>query len=210
MMKRILCYGDSNTWGYVPVTGDRYSPEVRWPMQLQKNLGNEYWIIEEGLSGRTTVLHDPIEPYRCGIDYLLPCLMTHKPLDVVIIMLGTNDTKQRFSLSAAEIATGMEQLIRTVQASECGPNNAAPKTIILAPPLIAKEVEDPSFFGAAEKSRHIAIEYKAVAKAYQCGFLDTGSHITAGGADGVHLTAEQHGQLAEIVTEAIKSNKEFS
>ena len=97
-MKTILCYGDSNTWGYNPATTERSSRDERWTGILRRELDDGYLVIEEGLNGRTTVWDDPIEGYKNGKEYLIPCLETHKPLDLVIIMLGTNDLKVRFSV----------------------------------------------------------------------------------------------------------------
>ena len=109
MVKKILCYGDSNTWGYNPHTELRYPRAVRWTGVLQRGLGPAYHVIEEGLNGRTTVWDDPIEGYKSGKEYLVPCLETHKPMDLVVIMLGTNDLKHRFSLTAFDIATGRRE-----------------------------------------------------------------------------------------------------
>jgi len=103
-MKTIMCYGDSNTWGCIPLTGQqppwRYGPAQRWPGVLRRELGDGHWIVEEGLNGRTTVWDDPLEPFRSGKELLAPCLLTHQPIDLVIVMLGTNDLKGRFGLSA--------------------------------------------------------------------------------------------------------------
>ena len=133
-MKTILCYGDSNTWGYNPSTGGRYPRDVRWPGVLRRELGDDYLVIEEGLNGRTTVWDDPIEGYKNGKEYLVPCLETHKPLDLVIILLGTNDLKVRFSVSAYDIANGAGALVQIVQKSEIGPGGRAPQVLLLAPP----------------------------------------------------------------------------
>ena len=97
-MRRILCFGDSNTWGYDPATGERFDEQTRWTGVLQAALGGDYTVIEEGLNGRTTVWDDPIEGHKNGHEYLVPCLETHRPLDLVVLMLGTNDLKRRFSL----------------------------------------------------------------------------------------------------------------
>src|SRR6056297_2207238 len=121
-MKRILCYGDSNTWGYVPLTGERYDETVRWTMLLQEKLGGDYKIIEEGLNGRTTVLDDPLEPGRNGLTYLGPCVQSQSPLDLVVLMLGTNDLKRRFSLAPEEIAMGLEKLVLAIAGSGAGRN----------------------------------------------------------------------------------------
>ena len=113
-MKTILCYGDSNTWGYDPANQTRYPRDVRWPGVLRNGLGDGYIVIEEGLNGRTTVWDDPIELDKNGATYLRPCIQTHKPLDFVIIMLGTNDLKTRFSLPAYDIASGAGVLVDIV------------------------------------------------------------------------------------------------
>ena len=109
-MTTILCYGDSNTYGYNPVNGLRYPKDVRWTGVLQKLLGEQYAVIEEGCNGRTTVFEDIAEPWKAGLGYLKPCLNTHKPIDFVIMMLGSNDLKRMFHASAKEIADGAEHL----------------------------------------------------------------------------------------------------
>ena len=109
-MKSILCYGDSNTYGLMPDSPDRYPRDVRWTGILQKKLGEDYYVIEEGLSGRTTLWDDPIEEHKNGKKYLLPCLDSHKPVDLVILMLGTNDLKTRFSLTPFDIGASVEIL----------------------------------------------------------------------------------------------------
>src|SRR5437867_8271019 len=109
-MRSVLCYGDSNTWGCVPLDGPepprRFAPDERWPGVLRRELGDGWWVVEEGLSGRTTVWDDGLEPFRNGRAFLLPTLLSHQPLDVVVVMLGTNDLKRRFGVSAREIAEG--------------------------------------------------------------------------------------------------------
>ncbi|MCL1979506.1 MAG: GDSL-type esterase/lipase family protein, partial [Proteobacteria bacterium] len=127
MIRRILCYGDSNTWGYDPVTMDRFDETTRWPRVAGQVLGHGWEVIEEGLGGRTTVWDDPIEGYKNGRDYLIPCLESHRPLDLVVLLLGTNDLKQRFSLSAYDVAQGAGVLVRVVQASQAGRQGRAPQ-----------------------------------------------------------------------------------
>ena len=101
-MKTILCFGDSNTFGYVPGTGGRYAREVRWPCRMAQILGEGYEVVAEGLSGRTTVFSDYIEPYRAGIEQIVPIVQSHAP-DALVVMLGTNDTKTRYHVCAQEI-----------------------------------------------------------------------------------------------------------
>ena len=119
-MKSILCYGDLNTWGYIPGTGERYPHDVRWTGVLKQTLGVGYHVIEEGLNGRTTVWDDPLMDGRNGKEYLTPCLASHAPLDSVIILLGTNDLKGRFSASVFDVASGIGLLVDIIRRSEEG------------------------------------------------------------------------------------------
>lgn len=135
-MKTILCYGDSNTWGWNPDTGLRYPRDIRWPGRLQIELGPTYYVIEEGLNGRTTVWDDPIEEHKNGKTYLYPCLESHKPLDLVVLMLGTNDLKTRFWLSTLDIVSGIARLVEIIQSSRSGVQETSPKILLLAPPLV--------------------------------------------------------------------------
>jgi len=115
-MPVIVAFGDSNTWGYDPATGGRFPRAQRWPSVLQRELGADFEVIAEGLNGRTTVHDDPIEPYRNGADALPPCLMSHAPVDLLILSLGCNDLKKRFSVSAFDIAEGAGRLIALARA----------------------------------------------------------------------------------------------
>jgi len=187
-LKEVLCYGDSNTWGYNPITKERYEKDERWTGVLQNALGNDYHVIEEGLNGRTTVWDDPIEGFKNGKTYLIPCLETHKPLDLVIIMLGTNDLKKRFSLSAYDIAQGAGVLIDVVYKSDCGRMGKPPKALLLAPPPVGKLTEFAEMFeGGTEKSKRFSQHYKNVAKEHRCEFFDTSTVIRSSDIDGIHL-----------------------
>lgn len=204
-MKTILCYGDSNTWGYDPATGERFPPDVRWPGVLRQTLGEGYWVVEEGLGGRTTVWDDPIEGYKNGKEYLIPCLETHRPLDLVTIMLGTNDLKKRFSLSAFDIAEGAGVLVRIVQKSEAGPAGGAPKVLLIAPPPTARLTEFAEIFeGSEEKSRRFGEHYRRVAGECGCPFLDAGQVIVSSDLDGIHFEAEEHRKLGEAVAARVR------
>jgi lysophospholipase L1-like esterase len=199
-VKTILCYGDSNTWGYNPSTGGRYGRDERWPGVLRRELGEGYLVIEEGLNGRTTVWDDPIEGYNNGKTYLPPCLETHKPLDLVIILLGTNDLKMRFSVSVYDIANGAGVLVQIVQKSETGPGGGAPQVLLLAPPPVGKLIGFAEMFeGAEAKSRRFAEHYARVAQERGCAFLDTGQVIVSSDLDGIHLQASEHAKLGVAV-----------
>jgi lysophospholipase L1-like esterase len=190
-MKTILCYGDSNTWGYCPKTQGRLSADDRWPGVLRRELGAAYGVIEEGLGGRTTVWNDPVEgEHKNGKTYLRPCLETHQPVDVVIIMLGTNDLKRRFGVGAFDIARGAAVLSQIVRSSAAGPDGTAPRVLLVTPPPVAPLAGThfaEMFAGAEEKSRQLAREFRRVADELGCELLDAGDVVVSSPRDGIHL-----------------------
>jgi lysophospholipase L1-like esterase len=204
-MKTILCYGDSNTWGYDPATQDRCPRDVRWAGILRSTLGDDYLVIEEGLNGRTTVWDDPIEGYKNGKEYLVPCLETHRPIDLVIIMLGSNDLKKRFSLSAFDIADGAGVLVRIVQKSDAGYDGVAPKVLLIAPAPVAKLTAFADMFeGSEAKSRQFSAQYARVAQECGCPLLDAGQVIVLSDLDGIHFEAGEHRKLGEAVAARVR------
>jgi len=204
-MKRILCYGDSNTWGYDPVSQGRFDRDTRWPGALRSALGEGYEIIEEGLGGLTTVWDDPIEGYKNGQTYLIPCLASHAPLDLVIILLGTNDLKRRFNLSAFDVAEGARVLVGVVQRSGAGSNGQSPQVLLLAPPPTTTLTFFAEMFeGAADKSARFAGHYQRVATEMGCEFLDTGALIVSSPLDGIHLEAAEQVKLGNAVAEKVR------
>ncbi len=204
-MKRILCYGDSNTWGYNPVTQERFDKNERWTGQLSRMLGSNYDVIEEGLNGRTTVWDDPIEGYKNGRDYLIPCLESHKPLDLVIILLGTNDLKKRFSVSAFDVAEGAGVLVQIVQKSNAGIMGGAPQVLLIAPPPVGKLTAFAELFeGAEAKSQKFAEHYRRVAAELGCPFFDTSTVIVSSDLDGIHFEQSEHAQLGQAVTVKVR------
>jgi lysophospholipase L1-like esterase len=199
-MKRILCFGDSNTWGYDPVAKDRYEKDVRWTGVFGSALGAGYEVIEEGLNGRTTVWEDPIEGYKNGYSYLIPCLETHRPLDLVIIMLGTNDLKKRFNVSASDIAQSAGVLVSVVMNSQAGWNAAAPRVLLVAPPPVATLTGFAEMFeGAEPKSLKLGAYYREVAEELGCGFVYAGEVIRSSEVDGIHFDPEQHAKLGKAL-----------
>lgn len=204
-MKTVLCYGDSNTWGYDPATGSRFPKDKRWTGVLQNELGDDFEVIEEGLNGRTTVWDDPIEGYKNGKEQLIPCLMTHMPIDLVVIMLGTNDLKKRFSVSAFDIAQGAGVLVNIVQNSKTGPNGSSPKVLLIAPPPVAKLTNFAEMFeGAEDKSKLFSKHFRDVARAYNCEFLDSSEVITSSDIDGIHLEVSEHMKLGQAVAKIVR------
>lgn len=205
-MKRILCYGDSNTWGYTPGSGERFAHDVRWTGVLSGELGPGYRVIEEGLSGRTTVWDDPIEGHKNGLTYLPPCLESHRPLDLVVLMLGTNDLKRRFSLSAFDIAQGAAVLARAVLGSDVGPGGRPPQLLLMAPPPLTKlPVYAELFAGGEEKSLGFAHRFAEVADALGCELLDTATLIASSPIDGVHFEADAHRALGLAVAARVEA-----
>ena len=206
-MKTILCYGDSNTWGTDPAGKGRFERDERWPGVLRQALGEGYLVIEEGLGGRTTVWDDPIEGYKNGKEYLIPCLNTHKPLDLAIILLGTNDLKHRFSLTSFDIAQGAGVLVDLVQNSRTGRNNGVPRVLLLAPPPLAtlNAVFQEMFKGAGEKSRQLGRYYRQVAEERGCAFLDTANVVVSSDRDGIHLEKGEHLKLGLAVAELVRN-----
>jgi lysophospholipase L1-like esterase len=201
---RILCYGDSNTWGRSGAGLDRYSVDIRWTALLQKQLGNEYEVIEEGLRSRTTDLDDEDSqfPGRNGLTYLRPCLESHQTLDVIILWLGTNDLKVKFNRTAEDVSNSLKQHIEMIKSISTDKNGNATKILLVSPPLIREEVlkEGSQFQGAGEKSQQLAAHLKNLAEKENTAFLDLATLVTAGEFDGVHLEPDQH----PIVVENIK------
>ncbi|MBT3318512.1 MAG: SGNH/GDSL hydrolase family protein [Clostridia bacterium] len=208
-MKTVLCYGDSNTWGYRADNAERFDRDVRWTGVMSVILGDGFAVIEEGLNGRTTVFDDPIEGHKNGETYLTPCLDTHAPIDLVVIMLGTNDLKIRFSLCAYDIAGGMEKLIRIIKASESGIGHAPPKILLMSPAPVGKLTDFAEMLeGAVEKSQGLKRYYQDIAERYECAFFDIGSVAKSTDIDGIHFDEAAHkaiGQsVAKIVQEVLK------
>jgi lysophospholipase L1-like esterase len=205
-MRTILCYGDSNTWGYEPGSKRRLDHAQRWPGVLREDLSTGYLVIEEGLNGRTTVWTDPLAEYRNGKHLLMPCLETHKPLDLVILMLGTNDLKRKFSASPYDIARGVAVLITIIRTSNSGADGASPEILLLCPPPVGKLTEFAEMFeGAEEKSRQLARHYRSVASEFGCHFLNTGDIIRSSDRDGIHLEAGEHAKLGAAVAGQTRS-----
>ena len=215
MKKTILCYGDSNTYGYIP-TGGRYDAQTRWPRRMAALLGDACDVVEEGFNGRTCVMDDPTEGgFKSGLAHLPPILMSHTPLDVVLLMLGTNDTKRRFGLSAMTIGQGMTQLVRTARQYAFAEDGRPSRIVIVSPPLIGENLMQTRFaegFGeqAIEVSRGLAREYRRVSKLMRCDYFDAAPFAEVSPLDAVHMTARGHLQLAEALAEKLRAVLELA
>ena len=206
-----LCYGDSNTWGAIPgpvnsTTGfpKRHPKEERWTGILQKLLGFDYEVIEEGLNSRTTNLDDlsSNKPHINGLSYLPFCLEVHYPIDCIVFMLGLNDTKSKFHRSAVEIANGMRELI-SVAKRLLGKNTYV---VLVAPPPLSKTSElFPQFDQKSiETSKLIAKEYKKLAEEEDVVFLNAADTISTSAIDGLHFDSNQCALLGQQIAKKIQ------
>lgn len=216
--KTILCYGDSNTWGFIPQSDHtlpkkRYPRAIRWPGALQALLGDDYHIIEEGLNSRTTNLDHAPPPDRNGKNYLPPCLYTHAPIDLVILALGGNDTKTYFNRTAEDIKNGLAELVDIIQSSKYGIDlTQAPKVLIITPAIpyaFIEEFEDEngvSFLqGAVKKSEQLISLYETLAQEKNCYYLDLSKEVLPSKIDGVHYDKSAHLKCAEMLAAKIQS-----
>jgi lysophospholipase L1-like esterase len=208
--RTLVCFGDSNTHGTLPLTdlgqSDRLCADQRWPGIVRAQLGDDWSVIEEGLPGRTTLHDDPIEgAYKNGALGLEIVLHSHKPNDLLIIMLGTNDLKQRFSKPASDIVISVKKLIELAQGSGSGPQGSKPSILLVCPPRILEAgVLATMFGGGAEKSHDLADGYASVARQMGCAFLDAGEHIASSPIDGVHFGADEHARLGAAIAAKIR------
>ncbi len=213
MKKHIVCLGDSNTHGYCadPTDcadgGDRFNENERWTRLLQEHLGDDYLVLEEGLGGRTTVFPDPLHEGMAALDVVYPILMSHEPVDLLIIMLGTNDVKERLGMNAACVALGMNRLIDKCKSIPCWGKHT-PNFLIVCPPHIGEEMETspvgPTMGpGCAAKSRVLSQFMEPIAKAQGCTWLDAEGIAEFNQVDYMHLTRKGHANLAAKLAEIV-------
>ena len=212
MKKHILCLGDSNTHGYCADPSDcadggvRFNEEERWTCLLQTALGPGVLVTEEGLSGRTTVFPDPLQESADALCVLSPLLKSHEAIDLLIVMLGTNDVKERFHASAACIALGMERLLRTAQRLDCWGDHA-PNILLVCPPPIRPELALAECAGTMgrgciEKSRELPVHYEKTARLLGVHYLNA-AECEFNAVDGMHLTRKGHAQLAALLARTV-------
>ena len=206
-MYNILCFGDSNTFGTNPA-GGRWPWEQRWTGLLQNELGSSYRIIEDGCGGRTTGLDDPIEGDRNGLRHLGVSLHSHRPLDLVILMLGTNDMKHRFSLLPIDIAKSAARLGELVQQYAYGPAYPVPKVLLVSPILLGEGVSHSIYTGftedGVEVSRQLAPLYEEQARLHGWQYLDAARYAGPSAQDHLHMEAADHAALARAMAEAVR------
>ncbi len=203
--RNVMCFGDSNTHGTMalrfPKDIRRFDRTQRWPGQMANALGPDWHVIEEGLPSRTTVHDDPVEgAHKNGVRVLPALLDSHRPLDLVIVMLGTNDLKMRYSVPAMDIATSVEQSLQVIAGSISGPDMTAPKALLVAPvPITETGFLAEIFAGGAEKSHALAAYYESVAARLGAEFLNAGDVVGVDPVDGIHLTVEAHATLGQAM-----------
>ena len=203
--KVILCFGDSNTHGTMPMAafGDRgrFDRNTRWPGAMAKALGPGYHVIEEGHPGRTTVHCDPYDgDHKNGAMVLPAVLESHAPIDLLLIMLGTNDLKSMFSVGPQDIALSLERLVRIARAAECGPSGATPEIVLIIPAdVVETGIFAEMFAGGAAKSGRLAKEIGAAAERLGARSFDANSVISVDAQEGIHFDGESHRQLGRAM-----------
>lgn len=208
-MALVLCFGDSNTYGTPPITQrgkpERFDTATRWPRLMAAHAGVD--LVEEGLPGRTTMFEDPVMgAHMNGQTGLKIALESHGPIDLLVIMLGTNDVKARFTALPAQVQGGMSSLLDIAQHTLMQERHGGFQILVIAPPPVLEQGPiRHEFFGGAERSRPIAALYADLARVRDAHFLDAGAHIAVSPVDGVHFDAPAHGALAAAVAAKVKA-----
>ena len=208
-MKNILCYGDSNTWGYTPGTGERYAPDVRWTGVLSRELGDGWCIHEEGMNARTTVYDDPGRFWLNGMDGLAIAMITQKPLDLLILSLGTNDLQYTNARGAARGIQRLAELAKTIQAA---PQSTLPfpnglRILIVSPIALGHELTDDPFAlagGKYEEARQFPVLFAHAAEMADADFLDASLYAQPSHVDGVHMEPESHLALGKAIAKKVR------
>lgn len=218
---QILCYGDSNTWGCIghwietTVPTSRYDDQTRWPCVLQADLGDGFHIVEEGLGGRSTIYTREGEEWKSGEMYLKPCLHSHRPLDLVIIMLGTNDLQINKTITEEDLPVGISRLVDIIQETpNVGRDQIVPKILIVSPIEIRPSAPEGRVLVYDKFRREIGRElslklpevYAKVAQEKGCYFLNAADYAEPGPADGVHFTPDSHIRLGHALADYIRKN----
>jgi lysophospholipase L1-like esterase len=203
-MKTVLCYGDSNTWGYVAPDGERLGRWERWPGVLQSLLGDRAYVVEEGLNGRTTVFDVPADPDRNGLTYLPVALETHAPVDVLVLFLGVNDMFLPHPVSARWVAASVGALVDSARGGEWGPAGGPPDVVVLVPPPFGPlgELEPWSPYGEDESAR-FSEEFAQMATEHECELLDLNGAVAFASVDGIHLDAAGHLAVGRLLADRL-------
>lgn len=211
MKKYIMCYGDSNTYGYSPHTGFRFPEEIRWTGRVSKILGEEYKIIEEGLNGRTVNLTPPEEIFKNGMYCIEPCVRTHMPFDLLVLMLGSNDMKVIFDQTAEMVGDELRKMIHKIREVSAykDPQGKPVKILLVSPIHVTGDVLTGPFVDgfnqkSIDTSRQLADVYEKIAKEEDCEYMNAALYAAPGTKDGLHLEEEGHANLAIAMASKIK------
>ena len=209
-MKHILVYSDSLTWGIIPSTRKRLDFDDRWPGVMEAMLNEnkrKFRIIENCLNGRRTVWEDPFKPGRNGLEGIEQVVEMHAPLDLIILMLGTNDFQSMHPHNAWHSAQGIASLITSIRQSPIEPGMPRPPILIVAPPIIQtpKGPLAPKFAGAEDKCQGLGEAYAIVARELDCLFFDSSSVVRSSEVDGIHLDKAQHHVLGEAIADVVSA-----
>ena len=208
-MKNILCFGDSNTWGFIPLTGERLPRELRWTGLLQKALGDDYYVIEAGLNSRTVAFDDPIQPDRNGLKSARMLIMQAQPLDMIIVMLGSNDTKNYLGQNSCSVTKAMDLLLKNISSYYYEEKLPRPAILLAAPIDISDHISSlPTGTEFDEKSvkiiREIRDTYRELALQHDCKYIDAGQYASPSPLDGLHMTTEGHAAFALAVEKKVR------
>jgi lysophospholipase L1-like esterase len=207
-MQHVLVYSDSLSWGIIPTTRKRLAFEQRWPGVMEIALGSAgraVRVIEDCLNGRRTVWDDPFKPGRNGLVGLAQRIEIHSPLELVVLMLGTNDFQSMHQNNAWHSSQGIVALVSAIRSAPIEPGMPVPQVLVVAPPPIGTPSGPiaPKFQDAQKKSVGLAIAYKNVCEELPCHFFDAGAVTTSSSVDGVHLDAEQHLRLGRALSQFV-------
>lgn len=215
-MKHIVCYGDSNTWGFKPKKecGEnwnmRFDENTRWTGVLQQLMGGEYKIIEEGLNGRTSAFDDPQDDTRNGLKYIATCMQTNMPIDMVIVMLGTNDVKSFFPYTPYVVANGFGRIVKEIRKIDYGKNGKIPEVLVVSPIAINEDAAKGWIGGefgmdSVKKNAELPVYLEKVAREQGAHFFNIGAYVTADPADGIHMNEQGHRIMAEKMFAQVKN-----
>ncbi len=210
MKKRVICFGDSNTWGYIPVTGQRYDETIRWPARLQEKLGyKDYTVVEEGLTGRTTVFDDPFDPELNGLKTMPAILRSAAPIDMLVFMLGTNDFQSNIPAgNPISTARAVQYMLETARSLGVDRPGEKMKVLLISPVEITEDrltfkENDVTDQTSINNSRELGKHLRIVADQLGVEFIDAAKYIKPGKVDGVHLDEAGHAKMAELVYEMV-------
>ena len=211
MKKRVVCFGDSNTWGYIPVTAERYDENTRWPARLQTKLGYEdYTVVEEGLTGRTTVFDDPFDPELNGLKTMPAILRSAAPIDMLVFMLGTNDFQSNIPAgNPSSTARAVQYMLEIARGLGVDRPGQKMKILLISPVEITEDrfgfkENDVTDQTSIDNSRALGKHMRIVADQLGVEFIDAAQYIKPGKVDGIHLDEVGHAKLAELVYDKVK------